>query len=67
MMSNNKISINYKNKNWILKIKKIIRVRLKNICKKQANWAKYPKPSKILKTRNPWNPRSRSNQEVESI
>jgi hypothetical protein len=54
----------------ILKIKKKSQdVKLKNICKNQANSDKYLKSVQILKTRNPWNPRSGSNQEVyyESI
>jgi hypothetical protein len=41
------------NKDQILKIKKIIMVKLKNICKNQANPEKYHKPGQILKTRNP--------------
>ena len=52
------------NKDQILKIKKIIMVKLKNIYKNQANPNKYHKPGQILKTRNPWNLGSGSNQDV---
>jgi len=37
---------------------------IKNTCKNQAKPDKFSKPGQILKTRNPWKPKFRSNQEV---
>jgi hypothetical protein len=44
----NKINNNQKNGKQILKIKTIIRVILKNICKNQVNPSKYSKLGQIL-------------------